>query len=47
MLTNPYYKGDVVPPSNSLNGMVVTTRLSGGRGGRNALELELCRLGNK
>jgi transposase InsO family protein len=36
-------------PASTLtdNGMVFTTRLSGGKGGRNALEHELCRLGVK
>jgi len=36
-------------PASTLtdNGMVFTTRLSGGRGGRNALEHELRRLGIK
>jgi transposase InsO family protein len=36
-------------PASTLtdNGMVFTTRLSGGRGGRNALEYELRRLGTK
>jgi transposase InsO family protein len=34
-------------PASTLtdNGMVFTTRLSGGKGGRNAFEAELCRLG--
>ena len=34
-----------VPASRDRNGMVFTTRLSGGRGGRNGLEHELRRLG--
>ena len=35
----------VQPPHRTDNGMVYTTRLSGGRGGRNGLENELRRLG--
>jgi transposase InsO family protein len=36
-----------LPPASTLtdNGMVFTTRLSGGKGGRNGLEHELRRLG--
>ena len=34
-----------VPASTLTDGMVFTTRLSGGRGGRNGLEHELRRLG--
>jgi Integrase core domain len=33
------------PPSPTFNGLVFTTRLAGGKGGRNALETELRRLG--